>query len=87
MLVFLLHCSFNFPQIFSNVTLKRIHRGLTDEDPSEYKTFESYTQIDNNYHQSKIMLCIFHGIWKPFKENIHSWLPKDHGGILLSGIG
>ncbi len=33
------------------------------------------------------MLCTFHAIWKPFKENIRPRLPKDRGGQSLSKMG
>ena len=76
-----------FPELFGTVTVQRNRLGLTDEDPSEYRTFETNTVVDDNYKHSKVMLCTFHAIWKPFKENIRPQLPKDSGGLLLSAIG
>ncbi len=64
-----------------------IYLALTDEDPSKYRTFEMNTMIDDNYKCSKVMLCTFHVIWKPFKKNIRPRLPKDSGGLLLSNMG
>ena len=76
-----------FPKLFGDVTVQRNRLGLTDEDPLEYRTFEANTKSDKNYQQSKVMLCTFHTIWKPFKETIRPRLPKKSGGVLLSTIG
>lgn len=76
-----------FPELFDDVTIQRNRLGLTDEDPSEYRTFEANTKVDHNYIRSKVMLCTFHAIWKPFKETIRPRLPKEGNGVLLSSIG
>ena len=76
-----------FPELFGGVTIQRNRLGLTDEDPSEYRTFEANTKVDNNYLRSKVILCTFHEIWKPFKETIRPRLPKERSGVLLSTIG
>ncbi len=59
-----------FPQIFGAIIIQRNQLGLTDEDPSEHSTLEANTEIYDNYRHSKVMLCTFHAIWKPFRENI-----------------
>lgn len=61
---------------------------------SEYKTFESLIELDENFTNSRIMLCCFHAIWMPFKANIRGKLPKkgsnltkagyDYGGVVLN---
>jgi len=76
-----------FPELFKTVTVQCNQLGLTDKDPSEYRMFETNTMVNDNYKHSKVMLCSFHTIWKPFKENIRPRLPKDSGGLLLSTIG
>ncbi len=76
-----------FPELYGDVTIQRNRLGLTDEDPSEYRTFETNTKVDDNCIRSKVMLCTFHAIWKPFKETIRPRLPKESDGILLSSIG
>ena len=76
-----------FPKLFGDVTVQRNRLGLTDKDPSEYRTFEANTKSDKNYQYSKVMLCTFHAIWKPFKETIGPRLPKKSGGVLLTNIG
>jgi hypothetical protein len=75
-----------FLELFGTVTVQHNRLCLTDEDPSEYRTFETNTVVDDNYKRSKVMLCTFDAIWKPFKENIRPRLPKDSGGLLLSAI-
>jgi hypothetical protein len=76
-----------FPELFGDVTIQKSRLGLTDEDPSEYRTFEKNTKVDNNSLLSRVMLCTFHAIWKPFKETIRPRFPKEHSGILLSTLG
>jgi hypothetical protein len=72
------------PQIFDNIIVKRNHLGLTDEDPSEYMTFEGNSQTDNNYCQTKIMFRTFHAIWKPLKRiSIHGFLRIMEGSYYL----
>ena len=58
---------------------------LTDEDTSEYRTFEMITTMVPSYKQRKEMLCTVHAIWKYFKEHIRPTLPKQ--GMVLSEIG
>ena len=74
-----------FPYIYGKTTIQSDRLTLTDEDASEYQTFESLTVTDNNYKKSKVMLCTFHAIWKHFKEHIRPTLPKN--GIMLSPLG
>ena len=76
-----------FPTLFGEITVQRNRLGLTDEDPSEYRTFDANTKSDKNYQHSKAMLCTFHAIWKPFKETIRPRLPKKSCGVLLSNLG
>ena len=58
---------------------------LTDEDASEYKTFEAITSLLSDYRNNKVMLCTFHAIWKYFKLHIRPSLPKQ--GLILSKSG
>jgi len=74
-----------FPFLYGSKTIQRNRLALTDEDASEYKTFETMTSRVNDYKKSKIMLCTFHAIWKYFKENIRPFLPKK--GVMLSDMG
>ena len=74
-----------FPFLYGSETILRNRLALTDEDASEYRTFETMTSRVPEYKRSKIMLCTFHAIWKYFKENIRPTLPKK--GVMLSETG
>jgi hypothetical protein len=74
-----------FPYLYGKTTIQRNRLSLTDEDASEYKTFEALTFKGTIYEKSKVMLCTFHVIWKQFKEYIPPTLPKDC--LLLSQNG
>lgn len=74
-----------FPFLYGSETIQRNRLALTDEDASEYRTFETMTSRVPEYKRSKIMLCTFHAIWKYFKENIRPTLPKK--GVMLSEMG
>lgn len=85
---------FVFPFFYGHITVQRNRLTLSDEDMSEYKTFESLIELDENFANSRIMLCCFHAIWMPFKANIQGKLPKkgsnltkagyDYGGVVLN---
>jgi len=49
---------------------------LTDEEDAEYRTFESLIATNDRFKLSKVMLCIFHAIWQPFKYDIYTLCPK-----------
>ena len=49
---------------------------LTDEDDAEYRSFESLLAINDNFQSSKVMLCIFHAIWQPFKWDVYPLCPR-----------
>ena len=49
---------------------------LTDEEDAEYRTFESLIATNDRFKLSKVMLCIFHAIWQPFKRDIYPLCPK-----------
>jgi hypothetical protein len=56
---------------------------LTDEDESEYRPFQSAIATMDEFKQSKVMLCTFHGIWQSFKKDIYPLLAKcEHGEVL-----
>lgn len=74
-----------FPFLYGSETIQRNRLALTDEDASEYRTFETMTSRVPEYKRSKIMLCTFHAIWKYFKEIIRPTLPKK--GVMLSETG
>ena len=49
---------------------------LTDKEDAEYRLFESLIATNDKYKYSKVMLCIFHAIWQPFKRDIHPLCPR-----------
>ena len=49
---------------------------LTDEEDAEYRSFESLIATNVIFKKSKVMLCIFHAIWQPFKRDIYPLCPK-----------
>ena len=48
---------------------------LTDEEDAEYRSFESLIATNVKFKKSKVMLCIFHAIWQPFKRDIYPLCP------------
>ena len=69
-----------FPYLFGKATIARNRLKLTDEDPSEYATMERLIFTDTNYSDMKLMLCVFHAIWGPFKVRIRKYLPETQRG-------
>jgi hypothetical protein len=50
---------------------------LTDEEDAEYRSFESLIAINVKFKKSKVMLCIFHAIWQPFKRDVYPLCPRQ----------
>ncbi len=48
---------------------------LTDEEDAEYRSFESLIATNVKFKILKVMLCIFHAIWQPFKCDIYPLCP------------
>jgi len=49
---------------------------LTDEEDTEYRSFESLIATNVNFQSSKVMLYIFHAIWQPFKRDVYPVCPR-----------
>ena len=72
-----------FPYLYSPNICKMNRMVLTDEDESEYRPFQSAIETMDEFKQSKVMLCTFHGIWQSFKKDIYPMLLKsEHGEVL-----
>ena len=72
-----------FPYLYSSNICKMNRLVLTDEDESEYRPFQSAIPTMDEFKQSKVMLCTFHGIWQSFKKDIYPLLDKcKHGEVL-----
>ncbi len=81
---------FAFPYLYSANICKMNRMVLTDEDKSEYRPFQSAIATMDEFKQSKVMLCTFHGIWQSFKKDIYPLLAKCEHIVLdgdLSGGG
>jgi hypothetical protein len=71
---------FAFPYLYSANICRMNRLVLTDEDESEYRPFQSAIATMDEFKQSKVMLCTFHGIWQSFKKDIYPLLAKcEHG--------
>ena len=74
---------FAFPYLYSANICKMNRMVLTDEDESEYRPFQSAIATMDEFKQSKVMLCTFHGIWQSFKKDLYPILDKcEHGEVL-----
>ncbi len=49
---------------------------LTDEEDAKYRSFKTMIATQDSFKKSKVMLCIFHAIWQPFKHDVYSLLPR-----------
>ncbi len=47
---------------------------LTDEEDAEYCAFETMIATHDEFCSSKVMLCTFHAVWQPFKQDIYNFL-------------
>ena len=65
-----------FLQLYGNDICSMNWLVLTDEEDAEYRPFESLISTNEIFKSSKVMLCIFHAIWQPFKRDIYSLLPR-----------
>ena len=52
------------------------HLVLTDKEDAEYGSFEALIAMNDIFKSSKVMLCIYHAIWQPFKRDIYPLLPR-----------
>ncbi len=51
-----------FPFLDRLLTEQMNRFALTDEDTSEYKTFESMASLVSDHGKRKVMLCTFHAL-------------------------
>jgi hypothetical protein len=59
---------------------------LTDEEDAEYRPFESLIATNDKFKSSKVMLCIFHAIWQPFKRDIYVDPQMETNSIRKRGL-
>ncbi len=75
-------CQLVFPHLYSSEVCSINQLVLTDEDDTEYKSFESCIETIEHFKRSKVMLCTFHGIWMAFKKDILPLLDRCQYGKL-----
>jgi hypothetical protein len=61
-----------FPHLYSSKACSRNRLVLTDEDTSHYKPFDSLISTPNDFNQSKVMICTFHGLLMAFNKTVIS---------------
>jgi hypothetical protein len=54
---------------------------LTNEEDAEYGSFKCMIATHDAFCLSKVMLCTFHAVWQPFKQDIHNLLPSKKSPI------
>lgn len=74
-----------FPSFYGQITVQRNRLVLTDEEEAEFRTMGSLIKVDQNYINSTSMLCTFHAIWQPYKENIRNKLPRKNQKLTKLG--
>lgn len=65
-----------FVQLYGALTCSRNRLCLLDEDHSSYGPMENLIATSPEFKDSMVALCIFHGLWQPFKESVFPTLPK-----------
>ena len=86
--VFLCIYKLAFIGLYGQITCSRIRLYLTDEDKSEMEPMENLIATDKVFSKTKNRLCIFHGVWQPFKEHIFPKLLKQSkNSNKLSNVG
>ena len=86
--VFLCLFKIAFVPLYGTVTCSRNRLSLFDEDECSYKPMDTLSKTTPEFGGSRVSLCIFHGLWQPFKEKVFPKLPrKSKGSKLLSDIG
>ena len=59
-----------FVALFGTVTISQNRLALFDEDNAEFGPYEHCILTMLEYEKSKVMLCVFHALWMPFKKEI-----------------
>ena len=77
-----------FVNLYGSTTCGRNRLTLCDEDDAEYGPFEQCISTMKEFQKSRLMLCLFHAVWQPFKKEIFPLLPKKgKSGSLLTDVG
>ena len=85
------HCIYKmvFVALYGDLTCSRNRLAICDEDVSEYLPYKNLIEIEttDTFKKSRLMLCIFHAIWQPYKEKVFSCLPKKGNSGLQTPEG
>lgn len=65
-----------FVALFGSITCSRNRLALFDEDNAEYGPFDHCIKCLPEYKNSRVMICVFHAVWMPFKKDIFPMLSK-----------
>lgn len=77
-----------FVYLYGELTCSRNRLALCDADYCEYGPFEDAITTNDIFRRSALMICSFHGIWMPFKEEVFKHLPrKGDDSKQLSTVG
>ena len=83
--VFMTIFKFAFEHLYGEITIERNRLGLTDKDIAKYGALLNCINTCPMWKNSKLMLCVFHAVWKPFNEMIKPRLPKN--GKMFTTVG
>ena len=74
-----------FTSLFGTTVCSYNRLALFDDDFAERGPFESCIATLPHFGKSRVMLCVFHAVWMPFKEGIMKFITarfKDSSGLL-----
>lgn len=74
-----------FTSLFGTTVCSYNRLALFDDDFAERGPFESCIATLPHFRKSRVMLCVFHAVWMPFKEGIMKFITarfKDLSGLL-----
>lgn len=80
MWVFLKIYEIFFYELYGAEAISRLRLALTDEDRSEYGSFDNLVATHKCYKHAINMLCTFHAVVKPFHEQVVPLLPATKKG-------
>ena len=63
--------------LYGEVTVSRCRLVLTDEDFSQFHPLENLINTNTTFKDIKVMLCIFHAVWGPFRKEVFPHLGKQ----------
>ena len=74
-----------FRTLFGATVCSYNRLALFDDDMAEHGPFQNCIKTVTEFSQSRVMLCVFHAVWMPFKDNVVKWITArftDESGSL-----